>query len=114
MDHDVDGLAYDLYIGETERSLNARFLEHRRPSTASSEVSQHIHIESPGHHIDISGVKILDRDQRYFERGVRKAVYIRVHQPSLNRDGGRHKLSNIYDRVLRSALTPAGLNPTQL
>ena len=50
----------EFYIGETERSLKARFLEHRRPSSTSSEVSQHIHIESPGlsalgHKIDLAG-----------------------------------------------------------
>ena len=31
------------YVEETERSLNARFGEHRRPSSTTSEVSKHIH-----------------------------------------------------------------------
>ena len=89
-------------IGETERSLKARFLEHRRPSSTSSEVSQHIHIESPGHYIDLEKVKILDREQRWFERGVKEAIYIRINQPTLNKDGGRYKLPNAYDPVLTS------------
>ena len=47
----------ELYIGETELSLKTRFLEHKRPSSTSSEVSNHIHIESPGHHIDLDKSK---------------------------------------------------------
>ena len=96
------GQCQEFYIGETERSLKARFLEHRRPSSTSSEVSQHIHIESPGHHVDLEEVKILDREPRWFERGVKEAIYIRVNQPTLNRDGGRYKLPNAYDPVLTS------------
>ena len=38
-----------IYIGETERTLKARFSEHRRPSSSSSEVSRHIHQECSGH-----------------------------------------------------------------
>jgi hypothetical protein len=81
------GQCSESYIGETERSLKTRFLEHRRPSSTSSEVSQHIHIESPGHRVDLDKVNILDRESRYFERGVKEAIYIRVNQPSLNKDG---------------------------
>ena len=34
------------YVGETERSLKARFGEHRRPSSTTSEVLKHIHTDS--------------------------------------------------------------------
>ena len=73
------GQCEEFYIGETERSLKARFLEHRRPSSTSSEVSQlsqHIHNESPGHKIDLEKVKILDREPRWFERGIKEAIYM--------------------------------------
>ena len=96
------GTCTESYIGETERTLKTRFNEHKRPSSTSSEVSQHIHIESPGHHVDLEKVKILDRDSRYFERGIKEAVYIRALQPSLNRDGGRHRLPKVYDPILTS------------
>ncbi|KAI8484583.1 hypothetical protein Bbelb_376900 [Branchiostoma belcheri] len=64
------GPCRETYIGETERSLKTRFLEHRRPSSVASEVSQHIHIESPGHTVDLDGVRILDTEQDYFKRGI--------------------------------------------
>ncbi|KAI8507914.1 hypothetical protein Bbelb_141540 [Branchiostoma belcheri] len=99
------GPCKETYIGETERALKTRFLEHQRPSSVNSEVSQHIHIESPGHSVSLEGVKILDSESDFFVRGVKEAVYIRAHRPTLNRDGGRHKLSGTYDPLLRSRVS---------
>ena len=108
------GQCKETYIGETERSLKARFSEHRRASTTSSEVSQHLHIESPGHQVDIDSVKILDREPKYLERGIKEAIYIRTHQPTLNKDGGRYKLPTVYDKVLRSQISKiSGLTTQQ-
>jgi len=90
----------ETYIGESERTLRARFAEHRRPSSATSEVSNHIHRDCPGHKVDIANVQILTRDARWYQRGVREAIHIRKHQPSLNRDGGRHQLSHIWDSLI--------------
>ena len=42
----------------------------------------------------------MDREPRWFERGLKKAIYILINQPTLNKDGGRYKLSNVYDPVL--------------
>ena len=50
-------------------------LEHKSPSCTSSEVFNHIHIQSPDHHVDLDEVKIFDREHRLL-RGV-KAIYIR-------------------------------------
>ena len=100
------GPCRETYIGETERALKTRFLEHQRPSSVNSEVSQHLHIESPGHSISLDKVKILDSDQDFFARGVKEAVYIRAHRPTLNRDGGRHRLSDTYDPLLQKWCVP--------
>ncbi|KAI8510999.1 hypothetical protein Bbelb_119150 [Branchiostoma belcheri] len=75
----------------------------KRPSSNTSEVSQHIHIESPGHTVTLDKVRILDTEQDYFVRGVKEAVYIRAHQPSLNRDGGRYRLPATFDALLTSS-----------
>ena len=91
----------DDYIGETERSLKARFSEHRRPSTTSSEVSRHIHVDSPGHSIDIENTQILTVEPRWFERGVKEAIHIKAYTPSLNRDGGRYQLPPIWDNIIK-------------
>ena len=83
------------YVGETERSLKARFSEHRKPSTTSSEVSQHIHQDKLGHAIDMDSVQILAVEPKWFERGVKEAIQIRANCPALNRNGERYNLSPI-------------------
>ena len=88
------------YIGETERSLKARFQEHRRPSSSTSEVSKHLHTEQPGHSVQLDKVKILDVEPRWFERGVKEAIHIKVNKPTLNRDGGRYQLPSVWDNLL--------------
>ena len=91
----------EFYIGETDRSLWTRFSEHKRPSSVGkSEVAEHIHLESPGHQIDFSDAKVLDRDPRYFERGVREAIYIRAQRPTLNRNQGRFLLPTVWNRIV--------------
>ena len=69
---------------------------------SSWEVSQHIHIKSPGHHIDLEKVNILGKESNWFKRGLKEAIDIRAQQPILNKDGGRYKLPNSYDLVLTS------------
>ena len=82
------------------------------PSSTKSEVSQHIHIESPGHSVDLKKVKLLDKDDRWFERGVKEAIYIRAYKPSLNKDGGRYRLPRVYDPLLTS-LPPTSVNTSR-
>ena len=55
-------------------------MEHRNTSTTTSEVSQHIHIESAGHSVDIDKVKVLERKPKYLEMGIRESIYIRAQQ----------------------------------
>ena len=49
-------------------------------------------------------MKILDREPRWFERGVKEAICIKVNNPTLNKDGGWYKLSGIYESILRSSV----------
>ena len=67
----------------------------------------HIHVESPGHHVDLDQVKILDREPRYFERGVKEAIYISVNKPSLNKDRGYPKcLTRFWSQVSKRSPSP--------
>ena len=54
-----------MYIGETERTFEAWFFEHRKPSSTTSEVSRH----NPEHQVDMMElkVKILAVEPRWFE-----------------------------------------------
>ena len=101
------------YIGETERSLKARFGEHRRPSSTTSEVSRHIHTDSPSHTIMLENTKILSVEPKWFQRGVKESIYIRALKPSLNKDGGRYNLPPIWNNIIRKRLTERDTGTTE-
>ena len=90
-----------MYVGETERSLKSRFNEHRRRSSTTSEVAKHIHVEQPEHSVELDNTDILTTESRWFERGVKEAIYIRALNPSLNRDGGRYNLPPVWDNIIK-------------
>ena len=102
------------YIGETERSLKARFGEHRRPSSTTSEVSKHIHSDCPNHSIMLDNTKILAVESKWFERGVKESIYIRALKPSLNRDGGRYNLPPIWNNIIRDRLGGTEMTSAQM
>ena len=68
---------------------------HQRANDTSA-VQQHLC--STGH--SLGDERVLSRDARWFQRGVREAIHIRTRKPALNRDGGRHQLSRVYDPLL--------------
>ena len=63
-----------LYVGETERSLQSKLSEHRRPSSTSSEVAKHIHTDQPEHTVELDNTEILTTEPRWFEIGVKEAI----------------------------------------
>ena len=88
----------EAYVGETKQSLKARLNQHRRPSSSEYQADSAIfeHSKTSGHQIDTEDVIILDREERWFERGVREAIWERVEKPSLNKRGGlRFQLSHV-------------------
>ena len=61
-------------------------------STTASEGSNHIHIETPGHFVDLDNVRILDR---WFERGVKEAVHIKeINHLSTRTGAGTNSLES--------------------
>ena len=68
------------YVGEMERSLKARFGEHRRPSSTTSEVSKHIRTDNPNHNITLENTKILSVEHKWFERGLEGSYLHQSHE----------------------------------
>ena len=90
----------DCYIGETSQPLRKRFQQHTSGSSVSAVFD---HLKASGHKTDLEEVKIIDRETRWFERGVKEAIWVRAENPSLNRSGGvRIKLSHAWDRTIRT------------
>ena len=66
--------------GETERFLKAKVRAHQRSSTVTSVVSiKHIHSTVPKHSIYQDTTNVLTVELRWFERGVKEAIYIRAY-----------------------------------
>ena len=64
------------YVGETKQSLKARMSQHRRPSTGDQYDSAiYTHLEATGHSFKDKDVTILDKEERWFERGVKEAIW---------------------------------------
>ena len=56
-------------VGETEKSLKARFDEQLRPSFNTSDFSKHIHTDCQGHKVRIEETNILTAEPKWFEGG---------------------------------------------
>ena len=69
--------------------------EHKRES---SPVGAHLHTQKHGFETD--NISVLDRDNRWFQRGVKEAIHIAAQNPTLNRDRGRHVLPPVYGTLI--------------
>ena len=82
--------------------------QHRRAKASGQDSAVYLHLKDKGHSFEDSQVRILDREEDWFKRGVKEAIYVKTEKPSLNRGGGvRHLLSATYNAVL----TPLSGNP---
>ena len=91
-----DRVEYDEeYIGESSRTFGERFKEHQK---ASSPIYDHYNIS--GHMVSIDNFSIVGREDQTLMRTIKEALYIRVNNPSLNRNIGKYHLPHIWDEVL--------------
>ena len=72
------------YIGESSRSFGKRLREYMK---APSPIIDH---QSNSHHItSIENFEIIGREGNNMTRDIKEAIYIRVNNPTLNRNIGR-------------------------
>ena len=83
------------YIGESSRTFGERFKEHLKPP---SPIYDHSNIS--GHSVTINNFKIVGREDLNQIRTIKKVIYIRVNDPSLNRNVGKYHLPHVWDEVL--------------
>ena len=55
---------------------------------------------SLGHSVTIDNFSILGRGDQNLTRLIKEALYIRVNNPSLNKNAGKYHLPHIWDEVL--------------
>ncbi|XP_072037121.1 uncharacterized protein [Amphiura filiformis] len=94
----------EAYVGETKQSLRARINQHRRPSSSEAQKSAGFnHCKTSDHFFKPEEVVILDKEDKWFERGVREAIWERVEQPAINKKGGlRFQLPHAWDQALQN------------
>ena len=85
------------YIGESSRSFDERFKEHQK---ALSPIFDHHTITS--HDISVQYFNTVGREEHNLNRAKKEALYIRVNNPSLNRNVGKYHLPYIWDEVLEN------------
>ena len=87
--------------------LGERFKEHQK---ASSPIFDHTNIT--GHSITIENFNIVGREDQNLKRAIKEALFIRVNNPSLNRNIGKFHLPLTWDEVLFNTLrTQINIDP---
>ena len=94
-DIDVIGWTVMKNILESSRTFGERFKEHQK---ASSPIYDHYNIT--GHMVSIDNFSIVGREYQNLMRTIKEALYIKVNNPSLNRNRGKYHLPHIWDEVL--------------
>ena len=83
------------YIGETARTFGERFKEHLK---APSPIFDHSNIS--GHSTTINNFTVVGREEQNLSRLIKESMFIRVNNPSLNKNIGKYHLPHIWDEVL--------------
>ena len=96
----------DEYIGETSRTYGERFKEHlKEPSPI------HHHSNYTGHPPIQDNFQIIGREGHSVATNIKESIFIRVINPTLNRNIGNCHLPHIWDRILLNTpnLTSKGM-----
>ena len=83
------------YIGESSRTFGERFKEHLK---APSPIYDHFN--TSGHNITLENLSIVGREDQNLSRLIKESLFIRVNNPSLNRNIDKYHLPHILDEVL--------------
>ena len=82
-------------IGQSGRTFGERFKEHLKASPPIF-----VHQSSSGHETSMENIKIIGREENNLARTIKEAMYIRVNNPTLNRNIGKYYLPHIWDKIL--------------
>ena len=85
------------YIGESGRTFGERYKEHLK---ALSPIF--LHQNNSGHVTTLDNFRIIGREDNSLARTIKESMYIRVNNPTLNRNTGKYNLPHIWDKLLFS------------
>ena len=85
----------------SERTFGERLMKYFR---APFPIYDHVNIT--GHHICVDNFSFVGKELYDLTRTIKEAMYIRVSDPSLNRNISKFQLSHILDEVLLNIQDP--------
>ena len=85
----------DEYIGESSRIFGERFKGHLKAPSPKFD-----HLNITGHNVTINNFNIVGREDQNLMRTIKEDLYIRVNDPSLNRNIGKYHLPHVWDEIL--------------
>ena len=83
------------YIGESGRTFANRFREHMKAPSPT-----HDHHNITGHEVSLDSFSMVGREDQSIARTIKELIFIRVNDPSLNRNIGKYQLPHIWDEIL--------------
>ena len=83
------------YISESARTFAERFKEHQKSPSLIYD-----HCNTSGHNVTINNFTIIGREDQNLTKAMKEALFIRVNDPSLNRNIGKYHLPHIWNAVL--------------
>ena len=88
----------EVYIEESSRTFGERFKEHlKRPSPIYD------HSNITGHNVTLNNFNIVGREDLNQMRTIKEALYIRVNDPSLNRNVGKYNLLHVWEVLFNTS-----------
>ena len=85
----------DEYIGETSRTFGERFKEHLKDPSPIYH-----HTKNTGYPTTQQNFQIIGRKGHGLARNIKQSIFIRINNPTLNKNIGKFNLPHIWDRVL--------------
>ena len=71
---------------------------------APSPIYDHSNIS--GHKVNINNFSIVGRENQNLSRMIKESMFIRVNNPSLNKNIGKYHLPHVWDEVLINNIEP--------
>jgi hypothetical protein len=97
----VDCSCGNPYIGETGRTLEARFKEHKRAVQARQSIDGiAVHTNGTGHDMQWNSAQVLEREPMWWKRRYKEALRIQAENTTMNPDQGL-QLSSIWSTLTK-------------
>ena len=82
-------------VRRTARTFGERYKEHLK---APSPIYDHSN--TTGHSTTLNNFSIVGREEQNLSRLIKESMFIRVNNPSLNRNTGKYHLPHMWDEAL--------------